>query len=465
MSEIEANEIFNDLHKNVSSVIDFKTGSFDDYDEDLIERSDAADKRLKESFDKLMKFYGIKDIKFDDNLFIKTGFYEGESRGIVELLEENPNSESIKTILQSVKKTLDVASKYKNDPNYKNYSNSYKYYDVDINKSLLRSLLQTKLNEFNWVLGVEIPTVELSKKLQEIIKKENPNDLFLQKYGNVSFDYIQTFTKGVNIADVKVRSNYTKELFNTIKDKIDIRTMNTIWADMDSDTLEDRLNNLNKQIIFENIKKSMIVIGIILTLFYLGQSINSQLKAIQTERQNDPNMVNGEDLLYATIFDWYNESTNGCYMSNSSGIHLLNNCSNYYNIEKNRINCSCGELTDTLEKSNCDTPNECLKPYCIGNAKCPGSSKEICSTNNNTDLYKCTKSNINDPNYVKYFYYNNFFLSIVPYYGTVRENYTKMLMEENKPKSNIYKYIIGGVLIIIVLFIILFLYIRMKRKK
>jgi hypothetical protein len=160
------------------------------------------------------------------------------------------------------------------------------------------------------------------------------------------------------------------------------------------------------------------------------------------------------------------EETTGCYMADNSGIYLLNNCSNYYNTGNNKKNCACSEeLSDSLEKSKCDTPDECLKPYCIG--KCQGSdSKQQCTTNKNKELYKCTKTNMDDPNFVKYFYYDNFFIGIVPYYGKVSENYRNLLSEKNvkSPKSNIYKYIVIVILILLILGLIAFLYSRFVKK-
>ena len=158
------------------------------------------------------------------------------------------------------------------------------------------------------------------------------------------------------------------------------------------------------------------------------------------------------------------EATSGCYMADNSGIYLLNNCSNYYNTDDNKKNCACGKLSDILEKSKCDTPDECLKPYCIG--KCQASdSKQQCS-NNSKELYRCTEKSIDDPNFVKYFYYNNFFMSILPYYGTVSENYRNLLSEKNKIpyKSNVYKYIIFGILVLIILCLMMFLYNRFRKK-
>lgn len=449
MERIDVGELFSDLNRNVENIVDWKTGSFDEFDEELVERSVEADKKIKESFNKLMNYYGIK-MDFNEDYFVKTGYYEGESRGIVELLAENPTKESIQNILKTVKNLLDGASK-------KKYGNKGNYYDIDINREELKNVLKNKLETFNWILDKEKIPSDLKVSVLDTIRRENPRE----KYG-IWGNYIQTFTKYIDTTDIKFVSAKTTSLFDAAKVNLKPDVINTLWKQIDTEDIE---YYDNKTILFSDIKKAIAVVSIMTTIFGTININSTDTKQNALNSEPDPNKVNGEDLFYAILYDWYISATTGCYMADNSGIYLLNNCSNYYNSDDNKKNCSCGELSDNLEKSKCDTPDECLKPYCIG--KCQGSdSKQQCSNNKNRELYKCTnKGSIADPNFVKYFYYNNFFISILPYYGTVRENYTNLLFEKNStPKSNIYKYIIIGVLILIIL-VVIFLYFRFRKNK
>jgi hypothetical protein len=451
MERVDVGELFSDLNENVKNIVDWKTGSFDEFDEELVERSREADKKIKESFNKLMNYYGIK-MDFNEDYFVKTGYYEGESRGIVELLAENPKKESIQNILKSVKKLLDGASKNK-------YGRKGDYYNVDFNREELKNVLKDKLETFNWIINDDEIPVDLQKSILDTIKRENPDNTRWGVWGN----YIQTFTKGIDITDIKFISKQTKSLFNVAKINLKPDVIKTLWEQIDPEDIE---YYDNKTILFSDIKKAIAVTSIITTIFDTININSTDTKQNALNSEPDPNKVNGEDLFYAILYDWYMEATAGCYMADNSGIYLLNNCSNYYNTDDNKKNCVCGELSDTLEKSKCDTPDECLKPYCLG--KCQGSdSKKQCSNNKNRELYKCTnKGSIADPNFVKYFYYNNFFMSILPYYGTVSENYRNLLLEKNQtPKSDIYKYIIVGILVIIILGLIIFLYFRIIKNK
>jgi ribosomal protein S4E len=116
-----------------------------------------------------------------------------------------------------------------------------------------------------------------------------------------------------------------------------------------------------------------------------------------------------------------------------------------------------------MELSKCDTEDECLKPYCIGNDKCTNTnSEQICKTDDNINLNKCTDKLIGDNDYVYYYYKSNPITAIIPNSLMAKQ----ILTQGQQPqKSNLLFYVLTVLGIIFCVFIILFGYNFMKKKK
>lgn len=168
------------------------------------------------------------------------------------------------------------------------------------------------------------------------------------------------------------------------------------------------------------------------------------------------------DDLKALVLAWYGKQVSGCFMIKHDGVTRLDGCSDWYGTSvENQLNCSCGTSTnDTMIKSNCDTPEECLKPYCIGNDKCTNSSPK-CS---DEQLYQCAGDSIADPNYVRYMYLDNNIFSLYSDILNIQDAANKNNTDNNGGK-NILLYVIIFLVVIFVIAIIIFFMKRMKKIK
>ena len=142
---------------------------------------------------------------------------------------------------------------------------------------------------------------------------------------------------------------------------------------------------------------------------------------------------------------------NGCMMIKGSDVYKLEDCSDWYGESiENQFNCSCGDTTNLDVK--CDTPEECVKPYCLG--KCSGQTSNVCSVPGFESLKKCTNLSLGDPNFIFYNYVYAIPSDII--YDAVT------LFPDKKKSSPVIPIIIGIVIVILVLLII---YLMNRQKK
>jgi hypothetical protein len=156
-----------------------------------------------------------------------------------------------------------------------------------------------------------------------------------------------------------------------------------------------------------------------------------------------------------TLMWWYYNKTNGCFLVTNSSIKRLDGCSNWYGSSiLNQLNCSCGKISNSLVKPICDT-EECFKPYCIGNDNCDKSISK-CSDD---QLYQCTGNSIDDPNFISYMYIDNSILSL---YSNLL-SFQKLFSPEKK--NNILIYLFIFIPIILLIFGVLYLFKKNKKRK
>ena len=167
-----------------------------------------------------------------------------------------------------------------------------------------------------------------------------------------------------------------------------------------------------------------------------------------------PNAITQNNLdTFKILALWcYINQTTGCFMVRGSSFIPLTGCNDWYGEStSNMLKCNCGDFSQGLSKSACDNPEECLKPYCIGNSMCSQySNSGICTTDSQQTLYRCTSGAvIGDPNYVYYTYINDSVLSII---GNAVEVSNSLNVNSS---FNIMKYIPYIIYIVITIFFII----------
>ena len=120
----------------------------------------------------------------------------------------------------------------------------------------------------------------------------------------------------------------------------------------------------------------------------------------------------------------------------------------------NKLNCSCGKISNSQVKPTCES-EECFKPYCIGSDRCDKSISK-CSDD---QLYQCTGNSIDDPNFVSYMYIDNSILSLYSNLLTLQELFSP------EKKNNILIYLFIFITIILVIFGVLYLLKKNKKRK
>ena len=167
------------------------------------------------------------------------------------------------------------------------------------------------------------------------------------------------------------------------------------------------------------------------------------------------------------LYCYYKDIT-GCFMVKGSDFYQItdDSCNDYYSKDViTQGNCSCGELDSALTNSPaCDSKNECMKPYCIGNSQCStivqreGLPVDKCTTNPSSVLYKCTSSDFGSDSYVYYRYVDKTALALI---ADVAQAYVTM-NKQPEQKSNTVLYII--LIIVIGCLVALTVYFLNKKK-
>ena len=175
------------------------------------------------------------------------------------------------------------------------------------------------------------------------------------------------------------------------------------------------------------------------------------------------NINNNINNVQTLLLLWYFNKLNGCFMIANNKFYKLDICNNYYTSGKEQndsytrqLNCSCSTESDT----SCNNPNNCLKPYCIGNNLCNSNGLNCSSDNSNITLKKC--SDTNDSDTVSYFYKDFDIYSTIFNIADI-SSYIKIGPKSNNFSKYLLLYI--GIGIILIILIILYLFIFKKNKK
>jgi hypothetical protein len=162
----------------------------------------------------------------------------------------------------------------------------------------------------------------------------------------------------------------------------------------------------------------------------------------------------------------YSKLLSGCYIFTSDKSTKLENC-NYYQNPENIFKCSCGNIdTDTISIPDCTnlSADECDKPYCLGKTCTNKISTDQC-TIDGKNIPKCTKSNIDDKNYVYYTYLNYQPLTFIPIAKLINKKFYNKYLATKGKKNNFLKYFLIFLSIILIILLIMFLYNRFLKKK